>query len=164
VFHPSDGFRGPPLDLLQQIHVFSGLRSPELDTGLQVGSHQSRAEGQNHLPQPAGHVSSDAAQDMVGLLGCKGTLLCHTELLVNQHPHVLLSRAALNPFSAQPVFVFGIAQTHVQDFALGLVELPDVCTGPHLKPVKVPLDGISLFYRGEAEIFLLAMEERIVQV
>jgi len=44
------------------------LRAPELDAGLQVGSHQSRSEGQNHLPQPAGHASFDAAQDMDGLL------------------------------------------------------------------------------------------------
>jgi len=28
------------------------LRAPELDAGLQVGSHQSRAEGQNSLPRP----------------------------------------------------------------------------------------------------------------
>jgi len=36
-----------------------------------VESHQSRVDGQNHLPQPAGHASFDASQDMVGLLGCK---------------------------------------------------------------------------------------------
>ena len=32
----------------------------------------------------------------------------------------------------------------MQDLALGLVELHEVCTGPLLKPVKVPLDGTSL--------------------
>ncbi|KAK4824270.1 hypothetical protein QYF61_012830 [Mycteria americana] len=32
-------------------------------------------------------------------------------------------RSVLNPFSAQPVFVLGIAPTHVQDLTLGLVEL-----------------------------------------
>ncbi|KAK4824932.1 hypothetical protein QYF61_021552 [Mycteria americana] len=79
--------------------------------------------------------------DMVGFLGCKRTLAGHVELLINQHPQVLLLRAALNPFSAQPVFVLGIAPTHVQDLALGLVELHEVHTGPPLKPVKVPLDG-----------------------
>jgi len=47
------------------------LGAPELDAGLQVGSHQSGAEGQNHLPRPAGHTSFDAAQDTVGLLGCE---------------------------------------------------------------------------------------------
>ncbi|KAK4832374.1 hypothetical protein QYF61_022229 [Mycteria americana] len=77
---------------------------------------------------------------MFGLLGCKCTL--PVELLINQHPQVLLLRAALNPFSAQPVFVLGIAPPHVQDLALGLVELHEVHTGPPLKPVKVPLNGI----------------------
>jgi len=53
------------------------LRAPELDAGLQVGSHQSRAEGQNPLPRPAAHAASDAAQDAVGLLGCECTLSDH---------------------------------------------------------------------------------------
>jgi len=44
-------------------------RAPDLDAGLQAGSHQSRAEGQNHFPRPAGHPAVDAAQDTVGLLG-----------------------------------------------------------------------------------------------
>lgn len=30
----------------------------------------------------------------------------------------------------------------MQDFAFGLIELHDVHTGPVLKPVKIPLDGI----------------------
>jgi len=34
---------------------------PYMDAGLPVGSHQSRAEGQNPLPQPAGHAAFDAA-------------------------------------------------------------------------------------------------------
>jgi len=45
------------------------LRAPEFYTGIQTGSHQNRAEGKNHLPGPAGHASSDAAQDAVGFLG-----------------------------------------------------------------------------------------------
>ncbi|KAK4827482.1 hypothetical protein QYF61_018782, partial [Mycteria americana] len=32
VFHPSDHFCGPPLDLLQQVPVFTVLRAPELDS------------------------------------------------------------------------------------------------------------------------------------
>ncbi|KAK4832903.1 hypothetical protein QYF61_026546 [Mycteria americana] len=56
-------------------------------------------------------------------------------------------RAALNPFSAQPVFVLGIVPTHVQDLALGPVELHEVHTCPPLKPVKVPLDGIPSLQR-----------------
>jgi len=99
-----------PLDPLQQLHVFPVLGALELDARLQVGSHKSGAEWQNCLPCTAAHTSIDAAQDMADLLGCKHTLPGHVELLINQRPEVLL-RTALNPFSAQPVFVLGIALT-----------------------------------------------------
>jgi len=39
---------GPPLELPQQVDVCPVLRAPKLDTGLQVVSHRSRTEGQNH--------------------------------------------------------------------------------------------------------------------
>jgi len=118
------------------------LRTPELDAVLQVGSHQRGVKGQNDLPCSAGHASLDAAQDVVGFLGCERTLLDYVELLINQHPKSFSSGPALSPFSAQPVFVLGIVLTQVQDLALGLVELHEVCTGSPLKLVKVPLDGI----------------------
>ena len=54
--------------------------------------HQHKVEGQDHLPQPAGHA---AAQDMVGFLGCEDTLLAHVQLPIYQG---LFSRAVLNPF------------------------------------------------------------------
>jgi len=63
---------------------------------------------------------------MVGLLGCECTLPGHAELILNQHPKVPLLRAAFNPLIAQSV----------QDLALGLVELSEVCTGAPLKPAK----------------------------
>ena len=44
------------------------LGAPELDAGLQVGSHQSSVEGQNPLPRPAGHTPFDTAWDMAVLL------------------------------------------------------------------------------------------------
>jgi len=147
VFHASDHFGDPPLDSLQQVPIFPVLRAPELDAGIHSWMQDSRwgvtrAEGHNHLPPPAGHVSFGAAQDVVGFLGCKHTLLGHVALLVNQHPQVLLARAALNPCFTQPVFVLGLALIHVQDLALGLVKLPEVRMGPLLKSVQVPLDGI----------------------
>ncbi|KAK4832414.1 hypothetical protein QYF61_023093 [Mycteria americana] len=40
------------------------------------------------------------------------------------------SRPALNPLIAQPISMFRIATTQVQDLALDLVELHEVCTGP----------------------------------
>lgn len=42
-------------------------------------------------------------------------------------------KAALNPFSVQPVLVLGIALT--QNPAIGLFEFPEVCTGPRFGPV-----------------------------
>jgi len=122
------------------------LRAAELDAGLQVGSHQSGAEWKNPLPRPDAHTACDAAQDTVGLLGCKCTLVAHVWLFIHQYRQVLLGRAALNPFSAQPVFVLAIASTHVQGLALGLVELCEFHTGPLLELVRVPLDGVPSFW------------------
>ena len=87
------------------------LGAPELDAGLQVGSHQSGAEGQNHLPEPTGHASLDAAQDTVGLLGCERTLVAHVQLFIHQYPQVFVGRAALNPFIPQPVLIAEVALT-----------------------------------------------------
>ena len=87
-----------------------------------MGSHQSRAEGQNPIPQPAGHAAGDAAQGMVGLLGCDPTLLAHVQLFIHHYPQDLLGRAALNPFIPQPVLILGIALGWVQELARGLVE------------------------------------------
>ncbi|KAK4815585.1 hypothetical protein QYF61_004800 [Mycteria americana] len=138
VFHPSDHFCGPPLDPLQQVHVFPVLRAPELDAVLQVGSHQSGGEGQNHLPRPAGHTSFDAAQDTVGFLGCEHTLLDHVQLFIHQYPQVLLCRAVLNPFIQACIDTGGCPDPGV----LGLVEPPEVHMGLLLKLVQVPLSGI----------------------
>jgi len=55
---------------------------------------------------------------------------------------VLLNRAALNPFSLQPVLILGIAHSQVLDLALGLVEPHEVHIDPLLDLVQVPPDGI----------------------
>ena len=44
------------------------------DGVLQTEPQKGRADGKNHLPHPAGLPSSDAAQDPIGLSGCKHTL------------------------------------------------------------------------------------------
>jgi len=44
-----------------------------------MGPHKSRAEGANHLPVPAADPSFNAAQNTVGLAGCKHTLLAHVQ-------------------------------------------------------------------------------------
>ncbi|KAK4818126.1 hypothetical protein QYF61_006213 [Mycteria americana] len=115
VFQPSDHFCGPPLDLLQQVHLFPVLRAPELDAVL---------------------------QNTVGLLGCERTLSAHVQLFIHQYPQVLLCRAALNHIIPQPVLILGVAPTQLQDPALGLVDLHEGHTGPLLELVQVPLDGI----------------------
>ncbi|KAM9644853.1 uncharacterized protein ACIBXB_013062 [Morphnus guianensis] len=151
VFHPSDHFCGPPLDPLQEAHVFPVLRTPELEAALQVGSHQSGAEGQNPLPRPAGHTALDAAQGTAGILGCEHTLPAHVQLFIHQYPQVLVHRAALNPFIPHLVMIPGIALTKVQDLALDLVELHDVHTGPFetlaliLAAATVPYDSQVFF-------------------
>jgi len=122
------------------------LGAPELDAGLQVGSDESGVKGQNPLPRPAGHAALDAAQDAVGFLGCQRTLPAHA-MSIHRSPQVLLLRAALEPLSTQPVLVFGIVPTHVQDLSLGLVDLHGVHTGPPLQPVQVPLDGVPSLWR-----------------
>jgi len=101
VLEPSGHLCGLPLALLQQLYIFLVLGAPELDAVLQVGTHESRVGGQNHLPRPAGHASLDATQNMIDLLGCKCILPVHSESLINQHSQILLLTAALKPFSAQ---------------------------------------------------------------
>ena len=59
-----------------------------LNAEVQVGPHQLRAEWQSHLPHCTGHTSFDAAQDMVGFLGCMCTLLAPVQFLISQHQQV----------------------------------------------------------------------------
>ncbi|KAJ7407064.1 armadillo repeat containing 1 [Pitangus sulphuratus] len=124
---------GPPLDSLQQVDVFIVLGVPELGTAFQVGCHRNRVEGRNHPPKPADHTSFDAAQDVVGLLGCKCTLPSRIKLFIHKHQQVILARTNVYQFSAQPAPGLGIAPTQVQHLALGLVELREVCTSPPLQ-------------------------------
>jgi len=70
--------------MLEQLHISPVPKTPHLDTVLQVRSDQHRVEGQDHLPHSAGHASFDAAQNMVGFLGCRGTLLSINKLRVFQ--------------------------------------------------------------------------------
>ncbi|KAK4808976.1 hypothetical protein QYF61_015210 [Mycteria americana] len=52
-----------------------------------------------------------------------------------------------NQFIPWSVLILGIALTQVQDLALRIVEVHEVCMGPLLKPVKVALDGIPSLLR-----------------
>ena len=63
LLYPLDHFYCLPLDALQHVHVSSALRTPHLDSLLQVRSHQCKIEGKDHLPWPAVCTSFVAAQD-----------------------------------------------------------------------------------------------------
>ena len=81
-------------------------------------SHQCRVEGQDHLSQPAGHTSFDSAQNTVGFLVCRSTLLAYVQLTT--YP---------KSFSAE-LLIAQVAMTQVQDFALGFIEPHEVHLGP----------------------------------
>ena len=73
-------------------------------------------------PSPCWPVPLVAAQDAVRLWGCKRTLLACVQPFVHQGPQILLRRDGLSEFFSQPVHISGIAPTHVQHLAFGLVE------------------------------------------
>ena len=75
-FHPLDpSLYDPSLEALKDAHISPVPRTSCLGMVLQVGSHQHKTEGQDHLLCPADHAALYAAQDMVGAPGCEGTLL-----------------------------------------------------------------------------------------
>jgi len=67
---------GSVLDSLKQFTALE-LRGPELDTILQMRSHQGRVEAEENLPGPTNHTPSDTPQAAIGLLGHKGPMLAH---------------------------------------------------------------------------------------
>ena len=78
--------------------------------GLRIWTQYSRwglswAEEQDHLPHPAYHTTFDAAQYMVGFLGCEGTLLAHVQLAIHQYSQVFFSRAVLYRVLPQLVLI-----------------------------------------------------------
>jgi len=68
--------------------------------------------------------------------------VAHVQLPICQYPQVLLGRAALNSFIPQPLLMLGVAPTHMQNLALGLVEPHEVHTGPLLELVQSPRWGL----------------------
>lgn len=69
----------------------------------------TRAEGQNLLPYPAGHVAFDAAQDTIGFLGWMCTFVGHVQPLIHQNPQNLINRAALHLFFLKFASILGFA-------------------------------------------------------
>lgn len=103
----------------------------------------SRAERQNHLPQPADHAAFDA----FGYLACKCTWQGHVQPIVHQHPQALLGQAALGLFIPQPVLIPMAALAQVQHLALGLIKPHEIPMFPLLDLVQVPLGGIPSLMR-----------------
>ncbi|KAK4816773.1 hypothetical protein QYF61_022771 [Mycteria americana] len=134
--------RCPSLDTLQHLNVSVVGRGPKLNTVFEVWPHQCRVQGHDHFPSPAGHTIFDTSQDAIGFLGHLGTLLAHIRAAVNQHPQVLLCRAAFQPLFPKPVALHGVAVAQVQDLALGLVEPHTTDLGPSIQPVQVPLQSL----------------------
>ena len=60
VLQPFDHLHSPLLDTVQKLHAFLVLGALDLDTVLQVGSHKSRAEG-NNTSHPTNYSSCSAA-------------------------------------------------------------------------------------------------------
>jgi len=91
------------------------------------------------LPQLDEHASFDAAQDMVGFLGCENTLMAHIQLPVHQYSQVFFNRTVLLTYPMGLIILTShrgsIAMIHMQNFALGFVELHEVQMCPLLKPV-----------------------------
>lgn len=105
-----------------------------------IGCQKSKAEGENHLPHPAGPTAFDVAQDIVCFLCCELTLLGCVGLLIHQHTQLFLFRAALDSFFVQPVLVVGIALTKMQDLAFVIVKLMKFALARLSS--RVSLDGI----------------------
>ncbi|KAK4832298.1 LOW QUALITY PROTEIN: hypothetical protein QYF61_021697 [Mycteria americana] len=119
VLQPSDYFHGPPLDLLQQLHVLLVLRAPELDAVL----------------QPRIWLAFWAVSTHCWLMFS----------ISSSVPQVLFHRATLDHIIPQPVLILGFALT--QNPALDLVEPHEVHMSPLLQLVQVSLDDILSFWR-----------------
>ena len=111
-----------------------------MDTVLQMEPHK-RVE--SHLPLPAGHCFTDAAQDNVGLPSCKHTLLAHIELFVHKNPEVLLCRAVLNNFSTSLYTYLGLPQLKWKTLHFVLLNLIQfTCT--HFSSLSMSLQMASI--------------------
>lgn len=125
--------------------AFLMLGAPELNTLLQVRSHESGTE-KNHLSQLAYYTSFPADQEMVDFLGCKCTLPVHVELFVHQY---LLSPSLHGCclFPCHPAYIY--IQDCSKPYAFGLVETHVAHLGLPLEPVKIPLDGIPFLQHAD---------------
>ena len=70
--------------MFQGLNNLLVVRGPKQNTVIKVRPHQSRVQGDDHLPDPAGYTIPDTSQDAVGLLGHLGTLPAHVQTSLNK--------------------------------------------------------------------------------
>jgi len=146
------------VDLLQYVHVSLTQGNPEIDTALQIWSHQGRVEGKDHLLRPAGDTFPNAGHNAVGRLCHKGLLLAHIHLGVHWDPQnhrmVGVGRDLCGSSSPTPCLLLqkslcrspactGIWDyfSELQDFAHPFVELHKILLCSLFQPVVVPRNG-----------------------
>jgi len=135
MFHFLNHFCGSALDSLKQFLVLLELRGAELDTVLQMWSHQDRVEQEESLSQFTNHTPSNTPQDAIGFLGHKGTVLAHGNPAVHQDPQVPFPYAALQQVGSQALRGTGVVLTQMQDSTLALVVFNYISPLPTLQPV-----------------------------
>lgn len=105
-------------DHLQQFCILPVLWAPNMDAVLQLEPYKGWMEGDNHLSLPSGHLSFDAAQHVVGLMGIKCMLLAHLQLSFHQDPHVLLLRTAFYELFLQFAHIWDCLECNTLHLAL----------------------------------------------
>ena len=119
VFHPLNHFCGPPLDVLQQLHVSLVRRAPHLDTALHVRSHSTEHRGRTSSLALLATLLGPGYGWLPGLQGyIAGSCPAAAS---HQYAQVLFVRAVLRPFLPQPVLVAGLSSTQEQVLVLGFV-------------------------------------------
>ena len=137
MFQAFHQLHSPSLDTVEHLDVLPVVNGPKLNTVLKVLPHQSREQGEDHLP--AVYTIPDTSQDPGGFLGHLGTLLAHVQASINQHPQILFLCTAFEPVCLEPVALFGVVVAKVQDPALSCVEPYPIGLCPLTHLVQVPL-------------------------
>lgn len=119
MFHLTDHLHVPPLNSLLWLMAFLYWSSQSWMKNLR--SQERRIEGHNPSWTCCPCFFRLAAEDTVGFLDCKCTMLGRIEFLIHQQLQVPLFLSALNPFFSQPVFWFWVAPTRHRTLHLALL-------------------------------------------
>lgn len=86
----------------------------------------------NHILQLAGQTFTNTAQDAVGLLCSRDTLLTWIQVDVHQEPKVYYQKTTFYPVSSQPVLFHSVTPPQVQELIFAFLELHEVSSHPFL--------------------------------